>query len=116
MRIKKVILDELNKERSKLTEMRNPKMDKRFTESYLIKIKKQIKLVNALEKEYIASVSCIDCIHLKETMCHPSNKIIGKGTIIDRLGWVCINPESDKTYFFENQYGYCELFEQKKNK
>ena len=112
-RTKKTILDELNKERSELYTMRNPKMDKRFTEPYLKKLKKKIKFVKELEKEYLAAVSCIDCKHLKETMCHPSNKKVGNGSIIDRMGWVCIHPEIGKAVFFEDQYGYCEMFEQK---
>ena len=112
-RTKKTILDELNKERSELYTMRNPKMDKRFTKEYIAKIKKQKILVDELEKEYLAAVSCIECTHLKELFKHPRNKIVGKGSIIDRMGWVCMHPEISGGVFFEDQYGYCEMFEQK---
>jgi len=113
MRTKKEILDELNKERSELRDMTSHKMDKRLTERRLEAILEQKRLVTKLEKEYIAVVSCIECKHLREVFCHPSNKDIGKGSIVDRMGWICISPETKGAVFFDNQYGYCEMFESK---
>ncbi len=62
---------------------------------------------------------CCNCTHQLELMCHPMNgggkfdKIkIGKGSIMDRLAWVCVGPElseGKRAIFFDTEHGMCEM-------
>jgi len=58
---------------------------------------------------------CSHCKNLRQLMKHPQNKTIGKGSILESMGFVCIAPldkESQwKAYFFEKDNGECELIE-----
>jgi hypothetical protein len=115
MRRYKTVLDELNAAKMRLQQESAPKMDRRNSmrrTEQLYELRGEVKL---LELELLQTVRCKDCKYLQEIFCHPTNKNIGKGSIIERLGWVCTPPEfKDKIYFFDNKDGYCELFEQKK--
>jgi len=112
MKTQKEIRDLLNKEKSKLRDLTHRKMDKTLRKDD-IEIQK-IK-VNSLEKELQNTDSCINCRYLRPIMKHPKNKGVGRGSIIDRMGWVCILPDDagTNTYFFEDQYGLCEMFVKK---
>lgn len=52
MRNKKIILDELNKERSRLAEMTRPKMDKRPSICTIDRVREQQMIVDELIDEY----------------------------------------------------------------
>lgn len=112
MRYRKIILDELNKERSNLRDLTSRKMDKSIRVDLVEDLKTKVE---DLKKELEDTDACIDCRYFRPIMKHPANKTIGNGSIIDRMGWVCSPPINEsKSYFFESQYGICEMFSKKK--
>jgi len=115
MRMYKNILDELDAAKMRLQQATIPKMDRINDACSIDRIRDLEATVEELKLELLQAVRCKDCIHLKEIFCHPWNKDIGKGSIIDRLGWACAPPETGgKAIFFDNNQGRCELFEQKR--
>ena len=47
-------------------------------------------------------------------MKHPHNKEFGKGSILDKCGWVCVARFGDETgqksgIFSDKEHGMCEL-------
>ena len=71
---------------------------------------------------------CCNCELRKPLMCHPSNgnrKLygfiedkfkFGKGSIMERCGWVCTAPIHDdgSFTFFDFDHGMCEMYRRKK--
>jgi hypothetical protein len=112
MRLYIKVIDDINAVRSQLKEELNVKLTKTMREDLIQELKD--KLAN-LEKELLQTVRCQECAYLREIYKHPMNKKLGKGSVIDRMGWVCIPPlKEEKIHFFDNKDGRCELFEQKK--
>ena len=114
MRSYKEVIDELNAVRSQLREEQHVKLTKILREPVIQELSDKLA---DLEIELKQTVRCQECNHIREIYKHPMNKKLGKGSTIDRLGWVCVPPiDEGKAYFFDNRNGHCELFEQKINK
>jgi len=117
MRRYKQVLDDLNAAKMKLQQATQPKLDRRYDVCTINVVRDLEATVEDLELELLQTVRCRDCVHLREVYCHPWNKDVGKGSVIERFGWICVPPEfEDKTIFFDNTDGYCEMFEQKHSK
>ena len=61
--------------------------------------------------------SCKTCKSLIPIMCHPCNKVIGKGRMNKKLGYGCTLPEITQNkmiIFFEKPQGSCECYERRK--
>ncbi len=58
---------------------------------------------------------CCNCKNQIIINKHPWNQVIGKGSILDTLGYGCLAPgfiDNDKqiAIFFEDNHGMCELY------
>lgn len=61
---------------------------------------------------------CCNCKNQLELACHPSNHKIGKGSILDNIGYICLglnkeDPTYQKAVFMDNKHGMCELYSKK---
>ena len=66
-----------------------------------------------LMREY-KKKSCSTCKHLRTLFAHPSNKDFGKGSILEGIGFACLNPEVTEgigAIYFESDKGICECHE-----
>lgn len=54
---------------------------------------------------------CCNCKHQIELRRHPMNSGFGEDSIMDKCGWVCLNPElteGKSGIYFDKQHGMCE--------
>jgi hypothetical protein len=59
---------------------------------------------------------CCKCQHQTPLNCHPWNQSIGKGSISDRMGWVCLEfKEENIGVFSDTEHGMRELFEERES-
>lgn len=63
-------------------------------------------------------MQCKDCEYSTTLYCHPWNKHIGRGSILDILGSICLLPDDDDSHgfhaVFQEKTGYgCEMFKRK---
>ena len=58
--------------------------------------------------------TCATCKHLRTLFAHPSNKDFGKGSILEQIGFACLNPEVTEgigAIYFDTDKGVCECHE-----
>lgn len=58
--------------------------------------------------------TCASCQYCLEVRCHPWNESIGKGSMNDKLGYVCLLFKDDNklAIFMNNDKGSCECHTQ----
>jgi len=61
---------------------------------------------------------CCNCKFQLELMKHPLNvSNFAKGSILEKIGYVCLNPEvgeGKNAYFFDSKHGMCEMWNKRK--
>lgn len=69
-----------------------------------------------LENGNTAGRCCCSCRYQKPIVSHPWNENdLTRGPITSIIGYGCNMPDIDRTVFFENKHGMCEMHEFKNN-
>jgi len=69
-------------------------------------------LMNCTQSQFNGRCCC-NCQNQIIVRCHPWNKVIGKGSITEPMGYLCaageMNEDRRVGIFFESAHGMCEL-------